>query len=344
MDINPPFSNENRLKSTEKSIKIYYKTPSKLSDIMIPAIRTLTSNFIYAQTPYKFSLDTLAKVSNAFFKFKTRRLSTMTRPILELNVKRDGIVEKASVPYQTLCTEYYELDKPNPPEDGFAFYCKLADEANGPILEPMCGSGRFLIPMSKKGYNIVGFDTSSRMLKVGRKKCKDEEMETKLVNASFETFRSNDRFELIFIPGGSICLLTEKEQMAQALSRVFDLLAKKGKFTFEIDTLSSFAESQDVWKGHWIDKPDGSKLVLNTFAKFDAASRVNTTLCRYELWVKNRVVKTEVEDFRVRLYELEEMENLLQYHGFKVVNASVPYTGAKPDKKTDCIVLECVKN
>ena len=169
-------------------------------------------------------------------------------------------------------------------------------------------------------------------------------MRAKLVNASFETFRSIHPFELIFIPSGSICLLTEKEQMAQALSGIFDLLGKKGKFAFEVDTLSSIAGPQEVWKGHWIDKLDGSKLVLNTFAKFDTASRVNMTLCRYELWVKNRVVKTEVEDFRVRLYELREMESLLQYHGFKVVNASVPYTGAKPDEKTDCVVIECVKN
>ena len=94
----------------------------------------------------------------------------MTRSISELNIKREGVVDKVSTPYQTLCTEYYELDKPNPPEDGFAFYCKLADEAKGPILEPMCGSGRFLIPMFKKGYDILGFDTSSHMLKVGRKK------------------------------------------------------------------------------------------------------------------------------------------------------------------------------
>lgn len=261
----------------------------------------------------------------------------MTKIISEHNVKRECVVEKTSTPYQGLCTEYYELDKPGPPEDGLAFYCKLADEAKGPILEPMCGSGRFLIPMFKKGYNIVGFDTSSHMLDVARKKCNDGKIAAGLINASFQTFRSSHPFELIFIPSGSICLLTEKEQLTQALSTVFDSLEKKGKFVFEIDTLSSIEEPQEVWKGHWIDKPDGSKLILNTFAKFDAASRINATLCRYELWEKNHITKTEVEDFRVRLYELDEMESLLKYHGFKVINASVPYTGAKPNEKQNTL-------
>lgn len=311
---------------------------------MISAIRSPAFNRIPTQPGRKLSLDTLSKVSNVFFKYNTKGISTMTRPISKLNLKREGLTGKVSTPYQTLCTEYYELDKPKPPEDGLAFYCKLADKANGPILEPMCGSGRFLIPMFKKGYDIAGFDTSPPMLEVGHKKCKNEDMRARLVKASFETFRSNHPFELIFIPSGSICLLTEKKQMDQALSVIFNSLGKNGKFAFEIDTLSSITEPQEVWKGHWIDKPDGSKLVLNTFARFDVASRVNTTLCRYELWVKNRVIKTEVEDFRVRLYELREMESLLQYHGFKVVNASVPYTGSQPDGKTECIVIECVKN
>jgi ribosomal protein S18 acetylase RimI-like enzyme len=43
--------------------------------------------------------------------------------------------------YLSLCTEVYDLSKPNPPEDAYAFYRDYAMRANGPILEPMCGTG-----------------------------------------------------------------------------------------------------------------------------------------------------------------------------------------------------------
>ena len=39
--------------------------------------------------------------------------------------------------YASLCTEYYDLDKPNPPEDALAFYAEYARRASGPILEPI---------------------------------------------------------------------------------------------------------------------------------------------------------------------------------------------------------------
>ncbi len=59
-----------------------------------------------------------------------------------------GLSKKETVPYGSLCTEYYELERPNAPEDALRCYLQFAQEAHGPILEPMCGSGRFLIPLS----------------------------------------------------------------------------------------------------------------------------------------------------------------------------------------------------
>ena len=48
-------------------------------------------------------------------------------------------MNKESVPYRSLCTEYYELDKPSPPADALKCYLNYAKEAGGSILERMCG-------------------------------------------------------------------------------------------------------------------------------------------------------------------------------------------------------------
>ena len=46
--------------------------------------------------------------------------------------------------YLNLCTQVYDLSKPQPPQDEYEFYRSYATAANGLILEPMCGTGRFL--------------------------------------------------------------------------------------------------------------------------------------------------------------------------------------------------------
>lgn len=47
----------------------------------------------------------------------------------------------------SLYAENYDLEHPVTPQDALDFYFQYAKKANGPILEPMCGTGRFLIPM-----------------------------------------------------------------------------------------------------------------------------------------------------------------------------------------------------
>ena len=74
--------------------------------------------------------------------------------------------------YLDLCTQVYEISKPTAPEDALAFYKSYADEASGAILEPMCGTGRFLLPLAKDGYKIEGSDVSEHMLDVLRSKAK----------------------------------------------------------------------------------------------------------------------------------------------------------------------------
>ena len=66
----------------------------------------------------------------------------------------------------TYVTQVYEISKPTAPEDDLGFYKSYADEADDAILEPMCGTGRFLLPLAKGGYKIDGSDASEHMLDV----------------------------------------------------------------------------------------------------------------------------------------------------------------------------------
>lgn len=254
-------------------------------------------------------------------------------------------MKRESTPYKALCTEFYELDKPFAPKDALECFLEFAKEADGPILEPMCGTGSFLIPLLEKGYSVSGFDYSAHMLEVCRKKCATKGLTPRLTEATFETFRSQEMFELIFIPSGSFCLLTDPKQVLQALNFVSNRLAPKGKFVFDIMTTAAVSPSQGTWKGRWIDRGDGSKIVINTLSYFDELSRIENTLCRYELWEKNQIIQTEVEDFKVRLYESMEIEQLLAEANLTIVGKwqAEPYKKIKAHDTNAVILYECVK-
>lgn len=95
-------------------------------------------------------------------------------------------MQKDSIPYKTLCAQYYDLDKPAASEDALKCYLEYAKEARGPILEPMCGTGSFLIPMLEKGYAITGFDYSPHMLEICLSKCRDRGVNAELFEADLK--------------------------------------------------------------------------------------------------------------------------------------------------------------
>lgn len=65
--------------------------------------------------------------------------------------------------YGSLCTELYEILHQTAPKAELNFYLSYAKKGMK-ILEPMCGSGRFLIPFMEKQLNIYGIDLSKEML------------------------------------------------------------------------------------------------------------------------------------------------------------------------------------
>ena len=248
-----------------------------------------------------------------------------------------------SIPYGELCTEYYELDKPKAPEEALKFYLQYAERACGPILEPMCGTGSYLIPMVEKGYEITGFDSSPQMLDICNKKCRMKGLKPNIHNASFETVSLHRTYSLVFIPSGSIGLLTTDQQLEQALSLMHKHIQPDGKLVFEVETLKAVHEPQGIWHSSWIDKLDGSKLVLNTASQFDPETSVETVLCRYELWDANHITKVQVENFRLRLFPLSELESFLDKAGFTVDRRMVPYTQNSGDDKSPMVLYECSK-
>lgn len=120
--------------------------------------------------------------------------------------------------YGSLCTEFYDLDKPVAPAEAVAFYLAQAREAGGRVLEPMCGSGRFLLPLLRAGVAIEGTDASLAMLDACRRRMREEGLHAGLHEQSLETLDLLHRYSMAFVPAGSIGLLAADGALRCALS------------------------------------------------------------------------------------------------------------------------------
>ncbi len=246
--------------------------------------------------------------------------------------------------YGKLSTEFYELDKPTAPPDAFDFYEAFAREARGPIHEPMCGSGRFLLPLVAQGLDISGSDTSTHMLDACQRRAQELGVTPGLTQQALQTLTCERAPSLLLIPSGSFGLLLDDATVNSALSRVHEVLAPGGTFLVEAERLMPSApDSSGVWGGRWVERPDGAKLILSWLSQYSGSANVTNSVHRYELVKDGRLLEVEYDDFRVRSYESEEFRKLLERAGFVDIEELKPYERAPADASDEAIVFHAKK-
>lgn len=214
--------------------------------------------------------------------------------------------------YGNLCTEMYEILHDKAPQDELDFYLSYA-EKNKKILEIMCGSGRFLVPFLEYGYNIRGVDFSVEMLEKLKLKAPEADVEY----ADIAEYTTDEQFDYIFISSGSVSLFTDMNLCQKILKKIKGLLAPVGKFVFAVDTIAAKClDNDDYEMSVSVKMKNGFDLVLKTKNYFDVQQQVQFSPGIYELYDRDKLLKSEHMDFQTHLYKFGEMENYLREAGF----------------------------
>lgn len=242
--------------------------------------------------------------------------------------------------YLSLCAEYYDLQPHRDEIEAMPFYMEYAQAAQGTVLEPMCGTGRFLLPMLAAGVAIEGFDASTAMLELLRKK----NPEAQVFECFAENFVPQKQYSLVFIPYGSWGLIVDRAAQESALRALYNSLKAGGTFLFEVETGASAPTSLHTWHRSVRKRLDGTHIALNTFPTYDASTRIFTALCRYESLEQGIVVASEEEVFKMYLYAFDEMDQRLADIGFKTIKKYQDFKRTPADDiDAPLIIYECIK-
>lgn len=241
--------------------------------------------------------------------------------------------------YGSLCTELYEILHQTAPKDELNFYLSYAKKGMK-ILEPMCGSGRFLIPFMEKQLNIYGIDLSKEMLQKLIKKRSD----AKVVQANLLEYSPEEKFDYIFIPSGSISLFTNIDLCKKILGALKMMLTPNGKLVFAVDTVANRCPEDTDYRTDVTAKTgNGCQLILKTKNHYDVQSQTQFSPGLYELYDKNTLIQSEHMDFQTHLYRFGEMETYLKELGFSEIKTYASFL-KKPasSDKDEMFLFECI--
>jgi SAM-dependent methyltransferase len=223
--------------------------------------------------------------------------------------------------------EYYDEDYTfgMPSRGDIEFYKKYAMQAQSPVLELGCGTGRILIPIAQEGIESFGLDMSREMLGVCETKARNLALKNvHLKCSSMDEFDYSERFSLIYIPFRSFQHLLTTEEQIRCLSLVHKHLKDDGLFIMDvfapnISKLAKYVQTQD-WEKEFSRKNERTENAITRYyqARADLASQIlQVTMKWEEREADGSVVARKMGEFTLRYIFRNELEHLLVRCGFE---------------------------
>jgi SAM-dependent methyltransferase len=204
--------------------------------------------------------------------------------------------------------------------------------SSGVLLEPGCGSGRLFPALARRGVTVVGVDRSETMLERARRRMRAEALSPPvLVCADMASFRLDRHVDGAYCPIGTFGYLATAADAAAHLECVADHLPAGAKYLvqLDLDDLTDHVVSPPDQHSRWeVDGPDG-RIRCSCFGiAWDAARRVETQVCRFDVLTGPDAGAVHEDADEVRLWDWSEWTSLIAGSPFRQAAA---FDGRKAD-------------
>lgn len=246
--------------------------------------------------------------------------------------------------YGKLSTELYDFTKPigKSINGDIEYYLERLGNINGRLLEAGVGSGRFLIPLLEQGNTVDGIDYSKEMLDSCKKRCEKRGLNPNLYEGDLRVFSFPDKYEAIVMPTGSFCLIENRLDSIKVLTNFKNHLAPKGRIIIDLFMPYDFKVGEIVTDSFSLLNGEGITLESKSI-EMDWIKQTTKTYLKYEKWKDGKLIDTELQEFGLRWYGIEEFKMLLESIGFTDITISAGYVyGKYPSNANGMITFEAV--
>jgi SAM-dependent methyltransferase len=214
-------------------------------------------------------------------------------------------------------------------------YAPFLDRSGTPALELCCGSGRPLLELRERGYDVDGLDASRDMLDRCRADASTRGLEVTLYEATMQSFALPRRYRAIFLAGGSFMLLPSDEDAARTLRCMHDHLMPGGAVMIPVPAHPERrpATNHGPEGPPWHTTESGDRVRCFGVASHPSADgRAVTERLRYERIPAHGPPEVLERDFHLRYWSQDAFRELLLGAGFADFRFRDPRGGpARPD-------------
>ena len=215
--------------------------------------------------------------------------------------------------YHALAVSYDRLTNDVDYEATVAFYNEiLKREGLKPrtAVDLACGTGSVTAILARQGLDVIGVDLSEEMLTVAMEKVMDMEHPPRFICQSLQELKLPRGVDLATCALDSLAYMTDPEDCAEAIRRVYKVLNPGGIFIFDVNTPEKlramdaqvFLDEDDdvycIWRGEFDEETNICSYGMDLFQR------------RGEFWERS------FEEHREYAYSQEQLMTYLKAAGF----------------------------
>lgn len=191
---------------------------------------------------------------------------------------------------------------------------RFSDRKVKRLLEPGCGSGRLVVEMASRGYDVTGLDLSQSMLDYMSMRLKKNKLTADCVLGDMTAMKFKRKFDAAFCTFNTFRHMIDEPNALKHLRTVADNLKKGGLYILGFHLIPIDADPECTER--WTAKDRGTKVNCTLrVIDFDRKSRQEMLRISIKATKKNGKVERVRSEFPLRIYTPAQAKRM-----FKKVN------------------------
>jgi len=210
-------------------------------------------------------------------------------------------------------------------------FCLCRVPKSGLILDLACGTGIMAFLMSKKGYDIIGVDSSEDMLSEAYSK--DYDKTPLFLKQDMRTLDLYGTIDAAYSSCDGMNYLLTEDDFLQTLKRVALFLNPGGVFVFDLKMESRY---KLLGNGTYLDEAENASYIWK--------NNYNPTTCINEYKVHFFVEEQDfIEIHLQRAYSYDSVKSLVKEAGLKLLSVTDNYTNVPAKNDSERLTFTIIK-
>ncbi|MCL2566187.1 MAG: methyltransferase domain-containing protein [Defluviitaleaceae bacterium] len=206
------------------------------------------------------------------------------------------------------------------------------------VLDLGCGTGNFTIPLAKKGYDMIGVDSSVDMLTTARTKAL-EHKNILFLEQDMRHFELYGTVDAVISMVDSINYILDEDELLRVFRLVNNYLNPECLFIFDINTMYKYRNI--LADNSFCDIVDNAAVIWENY--YDNDSKINEYIVNIFMQTNDNLYERHEELHTQRAYETDDIQKLLKSAGFEVLAIYDALTFHKPHEKSEKIFFVAKK-